>query len=196
MPMNEKVTSKIYCYVDESGQHTQGELFIVSVVLVMGDDRDAYRSLCERVETESGKGLIKWTKAGYKKKLNYIARIVSASDSVGKLFYALYHDTDQYIPKITETMAMAFAAADYSRNTKASIFIDGLPRAHRKTIGQGLRQAGIWAEKVRGINDQGEALIRLADAVAGLVKVADGGSEEMRNMLKQGLDNGAITKLG
>jgi hypothetical protein len=193
--MSEKVTSKIYCYVDESGQHTQGKLFIVSIVLVTGEDRDAYRSLCERVEKESGKNRVKWVRAAYTRNLNYIARIVDASDSVGKLFYALYRDTDQYMLRTTETIAMVFAAVEFPHDTKATILIDGLPKAHVSTVGRNLRQAGILVDKVRGINDQGEALIRLADAVAGLVKAADGDSEEMRNTLKQGLDNGAITKL-
>ena len=49
---------KIYCYVDETGQDTLGELFIVSVV-VNSADRDALVAVLEKIERTSGKGKVK-----------------------------------------------------------------------------------------------------------------------------------------
>lgn len=46
---------KLYCYVDENGQDTKGDIFIVSVV-VTGKERDRLLNLCEEIEVESGKG--------------------------------------------------------------------------------------------------------------------------------------------
>jgi len=43
---------KLYCYVDETGQDTKGELFIVSVVVV-GWDRDALAEQLEMIERET-----------------------------------------------------------------------------------------------------------------------------------------------
>ena len=53
---------KLYAYIDESGQDTKGDLFVVSVV-VLEKDRDKLLQEIELVETESGKRNIKWHKA-------------------------------------------------------------------------------------------------------------------------------------
>ncbi len=53
---------KLYAYVDESGQDTEGEKFLVSVV-VLEKERDKLRSALRAIEKQSGKGLKKWTKA-------------------------------------------------------------------------------------------------------------------------------------
>lgn len=49
---------KLYCYVDETGQDTEGDLFVVSLV-VTGDERDELLKLCESIEKKSGKGKFK-----------------------------------------------------------------------------------------------------------------------------------------
>lgn len=67
---------KLYCYVDENGQDTKGDIFIVSVV-VTGKERDELLSLCEEIERRSGKGKFKWSKAERKKRLDYIKQIFS-----------------------------------------------------------------------------------------------------------------------
>ncbi len=53
---------RLFCYVDESGQDTEGQLFIVSVVLAQAE-RDSLISLWEQIEQQSGKGSSKWVKA-------------------------------------------------------------------------------------------------------------------------------------
>jgi len=68
-------TKKFYCYVDETGQDTQGELFIVSVVIV-GTERDQALELCERIERQTGKGRRKWIRARYAQRLAYIQQIL------------------------------------------------------------------------------------------------------------------------
>ena len=45
-------------YIDESGQDTQGELFVVAVVTV--ENRDKSRQHCESFEKSLGKGKVKW----------------------------------------------------------------------------------------------------------------------------------------
>lgn len=48
------MTQKLYAYVDESGQDTQGELFVVAVV-VTGSERDALRQALRNIERDSCK---------------------------------------------------------------------------------------------------------------------------------------------
>ncbi len=45
---------KLYCYVDETGQDTQGALFLVALVIV-GQEREKLRKLLRSLEGRSGK---------------------------------------------------------------------------------------------------------------------------------------------
>lgn len=63
---------KLYCYVDESGQDTEGRIFVVAVVVV--SDKEALLQLCEQFERESGKGKFKWGKAENTARLAYLNR--------------------------------------------------------------------------------------------------------------------------
>lgn len=49
--------TKLYCYVDETGQDTKGDVFIVSVVIP--DDREAVLQYLEALEVRTGKGKAK-----------------------------------------------------------------------------------------------------------------------------------------
>ena len=53
---------------------------------------------------------------------------------------------------------------------RVTVLIDGLPKTERFAVGLALRRRGISVEKVRGMTDEADALIRLADAVAGFVR--------------------------
>ncbi len=61
------------------------------------------------------------------------------------------------------------------------IYVDGLKKSKRQEYGSELRKLGIPTRKVQGVTkDENNALIRLADAVAGFVRdVIDGGEEEL-----------------
>ena len=58
---------KLYCYVDETGQDTKGDLFLVALV-VTGSERDELIREAERIEETSGKGLMKWRKTALSRK--------------------------------------------------------------------------------------------------------------------------------
>lgn len=51
------VSTKRYFYVDESGQDTKGELFVVAVVIT-DSELDLWRSECEAIEKQSKKELV------------------------------------------------------------------------------------------------------------------------------------------
>lgn len=56
--MSEAHKQKLYCYVDETGQDTEGQLFLVSVVVTEQEQETIAREL-ERIEAESGKRHLK-----------------------------------------------------------------------------------------------------------------------------------------
>ncbi|MCL4831384.1 MAG: hypothetical protein KJZ86_03050 [Caldilineaceae bacterium] len=62
---------KRYCYVDESGQDTQGQLFIVAVVIV-GEERKLLQQTCLEIEALSRKGTRKWARSNSIRRQAYI----------------------------------------------------------------------------------------------------------------------------
>jgi len=62
--MEPPTPQKLYAYVDESGQDTEGRFFVVSVVL-FGTERDSVLARLEALEVRSRKGRIKWRRARY-----------------------------------------------------------------------------------------------------------------------------------
>ena len=103
------MTQKFYCYVDETGQDTQGELFIVTVV-VADQEREHLRQACEEIERDSRKGQRKWVKTKYNRRLAYIQQVVENLIFVGKLNFVVYRDSQDYPSLTVQTIARALNA--------------------------------------------------------------------------------------
>ncbi|MBI5653648.1 MAG: DUF3800 domain-containing protein [Chloroflexi bacterium] len=185
---------KIYCYVDETGQDTQGDLFIVSVVIT-GRERDSLIERCAEIEQRTRKGRIKWIKTDYTRRVEYIRQILAEPAFRGKLNFASYRNTRDYLPRTVLTIARAITALaldDY----KASVLIDGLPRAQEKWVGIELRHLRIKIKKVRGVlKEENDALVRLADALCGFVRAALEGQAEMRKLFERAKKSGTLKEL-
>jgi len=184
------MTQKFYCYVDETGQDTQGELFIVAVV-VADQERDQLRQACAEIERDSRKGRRKWVKTKHDRRLAYIRQVVERPIFVGKLNFAIYRGAQDYSSLTIQTIARALSATGET-DYKATVSIDGLPRSMEREVGLQLRRLGIRARKVRGLKDEADALIRLADAVCGLVRGATEGQPAMRELFEWGMKTGVL----
>jgi len=184
---------KFFCYVDETGQDTRGELFIVAVVIA-GEERDQLCQVCEDIERDSRKGRRKWVKTRYNRRLAYIRQVLERPIFEGKLHFAVYRDAQDYSSLTVQTIARALSATGET-DYKATIFIDGLPRSLERTVGLQLRRSGIRAKKVRGLKDENDALIRLADAVCGLVRGATEEQPAMKALFEQGMRTGVLRDL-
>lgn len=161
---------KLYCYVDETGQDTKGKLFIVSVVVAKAD-RNELNNFLKKIEIETGKKKVKWTRTKREYKITYLEAVLSSKSFRNKIFYSLGEQESKAYKEITlVTIASAITSAKDTENYKASIFIDGLPKAEVKTVSVRLRKIGVRTEKVVGVKDENEPLIRLADAISGLVR--------------------------
>jgi hypothetical protein len=168
--MSEKETkNKIYCYVDETGQDTGGKLFIVAVVVAQ-QDREETRKLLEEIEQRTGKKATKWQKSRSSKKKAYIERVFTHTIFHKKIYFSLYQENKAYQELTVLSIASAINASKTVGDYKASIFIDGLQKSEVAKVGAMLRKIGIHTEKVRGVRDESNAIIRLADAVAGFVR--------------------------
>ena len=160
---------KLYCYLDETGQDTQGRLFVVAAVIT-DDARDSVRSFLEHIEHASGKGQKKWSKATRAQRQTYMAQVLQAPALHERLFYARFSQTTTYLHCVLHTAALAITTVAVGQDYRATVLIDGLQREERFRVGVGLRQLQVAVRRVRGLRDESDAFIRLADAVAGFVR--------------------------
>ncbi len=165
---------KLYAYVDESGQDTKGLLFVVSVVVFEGE-RGVLAQRLEGIEDRSRKGRLKWHKSRHEFRQAYIEALAAIPELEGCVFFEVFADTVQYL-KLT---AFATAKAILKKAHlpyKVTIFVDGLSNTGIAEFSRSLRDLHIQTRKIRGVRrEENEALIRLVDAVCGLVRDARDG---------------------
>ena len=160
---------KLYCYVDETGQDTKGELFLVAVVLKHAADIAKFRQILEDIEDKSGKHKRKWTKTPNFIKLKYLRMILEQNKLRNSIFYSVYHQTKEYTSLVSLTIAKSVLSQkldDYS----ATIIIDGLNDSEVDQTRRELKNLNIHYSKIRGMRDEQDALLRLADCMAGFIR--------------------------
>jgi hypothetical protein len=161
-------TQKIYAFVDESGQETEGELFLVSVV-VTNEDYEQINALLMEIEQQSGKLLKKWSKARFKSRLAYIQAVIEQPLFRDLIFFSRHTNSQAYFELTVETTARAI----HCRNKEASpttVTVDGLRGRDVDRFKTRLRGSGINVRKVRGARDESEPIVRLADAAVGFIR--------------------------
>ncbi len=181
--INTKPT-KLYCYVDETGQDSRGKFFIV-VAVVVGQQRDMLELFLEQAETQTGKGKVKWTKSGQKRKDNYLNAVLLPQQFKNSLFYRIYENGGAYedLTVLAIAQAINLYREKYKLNTyQATVLVDGLKGAEVHRVGRDLHNLGVKTRKIRGVKDESEPLIRLADAVAGLIRQAYLGVDDYQKM--------------
>lgn len=183
---------KLYAYIDESGQDTQGRLFVVSV-LVVGKEREALLERLGEIEMSSGRRNSKWNKSGFPQRKKYIESLARLGGLKGKIFFDTFRDTKKYMEMTYLTAARAiFRKADHA--CEVTVFIDGFRKAEVEKFSRGLRDLRVRIRKVRGVKkDENDAFIRLADSVCGLARDAEDGkrwpAEALRKLSNKGIVN-------
>lgn len=164
--MDDRNLERIDLYVDESGQDTKGELFVVAVVAT--EDSDKLRQLCESIEESSGKMNTKWGKADKKKRLDFLRTVIQhATFGNVKLYYGVFRKTKDYDTATIECIAKSIRVLRPS-GSRVYVHVDGLTKTKRHDYKTQLRKYSCPVRKVSGIRkDENEPLIRLADALVG-----------------------------
>jgi hypothetical protein len=187
---------KLYVYVDEAGQHTEGRVFVVSVVMIDSTERrDQLAPTLETIEEFSRKRKQKWRTSRHEERFAYLTAVLTNSIFKGPLFYQMHFSSRDYLAMTVQTTANAISAIA-SRDYKATILVDGLPDSDKHTFGVALRRRGIKTRTVRGVDDKKEAFVRLADALCGFIIDAHEGNELYGDFLKQGERTKFVRKLG
>lgn len=184
---------KLYCYVDTTGQDTKGDLFLVSVV-VTGAERDNLGELLGKIEQQSGKRAKKWSKAEDAKRSAYVRQVPQEPAFKGKLHFAVYRDSTEYLGLTAQTVA-----GTITRHTRqpyrAIVIVDGLRKSERRAFAVALRELGVRTEKVRGATERADVFIRLADALCGFLRDGFTGREEFRRIIARATQEGFLTQV-
>lgn len=190
--MTPRSPTRLYAYVDESGQETAGRLFVVSV-LVSGPERETLLTQLEAIEAQSGKGRVKWHKARFSARQAYMLAVGQLILLAHSLFVARFTHSREY----THLTAAATAEAVRQKAPppyKLTVFVDGLRKHETAGFRQALRALQVQAHKVRGVRrDENDALIRLVDALCGMVRDADEGQVWAATMLTRWQHHGLVT---
>lgn len=190
----ERTVQKLYCYVDETGQDTKGDYFVVSVIITQ-EDRELVIDLLQTLEQATGKKVTKWHKTHKETKRQFIEQVLTSEVLQGKIFYAQYKDMTAYQEVTVITVASAIHLAKRQESYKASIFIDGLQKSEVTGVSTRLRRIGVRTEKVRGVRDESHVLIRLADAIAGFIRDYQEGHEYAHALYPLGIKNKTLTEV-
>ncbi len=168
------MTTKLYCYVDESGQDTNGLVFVVSVVAVPHTIHADLLQTVADIEIETRKHR-KWSKTRKAENLAYIRLILAQEEFKGRLYFGLFRDVA--VNRQADLRMKAEVVAAISRtftDARMTVFLDGEQKRPAEVIGAMLKALGVSVEKVRTIRrEDTNAFARLADAVCGLTRDAE-----------------------
>ena len=184
---------KLYTYVDETGQDTQGQLFVVSVIVIKVE-REPLRQALQEVERSSRKLDKKWKKSRPAQREAYMRDVLNLEALHGSLYYSVYRNARNYVDLTIQSTAQAILG-NIEPPDQSTVLVDGLARSERRRFAQGLRNQGVPVDKVRGVRDESDILIRLADALAGFVRNGiDGDHGGMRAMFLTASGDGRIQR--
>ena len=187
--------NRLYCYVDETGQDTQGRLFIVSVIVPQ--DRDNLLAYIEDWEVRSGKNKFKWGRAVPEKRLEYLKGVFTQSNCPLHIYFSVYRNTREYRDATIATISKAIQSIDNFQQYKFIIYIDALGEKEQRVYGARLHALGIPSRKLKGImRDESNGLIRLADSICGFMRdFIEIGDKKVVSIYEKAVHNGILIEV-
>jgi len=164
---------KVYLYCDESGQDTLGRFFLVAVVLVDADAREALEQRVTRLEVRARRRGQKWHRSTIRKREAFLRELPHvAGDAL--LAWGEWAEGTEYAARTAD--AVARAADVCCPGAQVTVIIDGLTDAERPAVSRALRARGVRFRKVAiGCRDESFPLLRLADAAVGYLRDVEEG---------------------
>lgn len=181
---------KLYCYVDESGQDAGSSFFVVVAVINAYDQEHAKAQLLE-IEEKAHTNKLKWHKTKQKRRMHYLNLALDLKIATSKVYAANYKKPIPYFFPMIDILSKAiksFAQGQY----RAHIYIDGIDRKKAKELTNALRASGISLRMIKGIRDESEPCIRLADMWAGCIRGALLGEKDAQELVRRAKENGYL----
>lgn len=162
---------KLYCYTDETGQDTKGNFFLVSIVLASKDELEKLKTVAEHLEKKT-KGKSKWTNTDNQRKVLFVKEVVKIKALYKKVYFSVYQGSSAYTPLTAMSIGKAVMRRVKNKGIyRVNIIIDGLNKRESEVVKKELKSLGIRYGKLKtGLKDDQDVLLRLADALAGLIR--------------------------
>jgi len=185
-----QISDKIYCYVDETGQDIGSDVFIV-VVIIINLNLNITRELLEYLEKVTLIGTVKWHKSNYWYRLAFMEKFLSGNFDGLHIYFGTVKKPTVYYFSTLEIIKKAIAINNRP-NTQIIVCIDGLDKSSAKKITKVLRTQAQRIRLVKGVKDESEALIRLADRWAGCIRMALVGNGQCKAMVAKAEKKGFL----
>ena len=176
-------TTKLYCYVDESGQDARSDFFIVACI-VSAEDQQKLRSKLLKLEGETGIGQKKWHKSKSPERETFLARVTEQGIAAGSTCYAHYEKPVEFFLALLETLAGAIKMVA-PQSYRCIIYVDGIDEKNAQWLTGAPRTRGIRTAQVRTAHDEGEPLIRLADRWVGCIRASLEGNAKNQKLVEK-----------
>jgi len=167
--MKKKLT-KLYCYVDESGQDARSDFFVV-VSIISAEDQNKLRDQIIKLEHESNFGQKKWHKSRSPEREEFLELLMKNDIATGNIYYSHYKKRLPFFLPLLETLSKAIEMAA-PENYRCVIYVDGIDRQKAIELTNALRLKSIKTALVRSARDESEPLIRLADRWVGCIRAS------------------------
>lgn len=177
-----KEIKKIYCYVDETGQDP-GEVFVV-VAVIVASNVEAIRERLHDLEKSVKIGVTKWHKSSYKYRIAFLEGFLRQDNSDLHIYFIKAQKPVLYYAPTLEVIQQALSAHS-KPSTQAIICIDGLDELSAKKFTNSLRTKNLKVKLAKGLRDESESLIRLADRWAGCIRMALSGNKDCEALVNR-----------
>ncbi len=184
---------KLYCYVDETGQDTKSEIFVV-VAVVNDQNQEMLRQQLIEVEGLAKTHQLKWHKLRNDRRLDYLNLILGRKIASRDVYIGRYQKPIPFFFPILDVIERAIKRAAKGEYI-AKVYVDGINRKVARSLTNALRSRGISLRLVKSRRDESEPLIRLADMWAGCIRSAFLNNKDSKNIFKQAKERGYLQEV-
>jgi hypothetical protein len=161
---------KLYCFVDETGQDTGSQVFVVVAVIVTSNI-ETVRQRLEELEKYTKIGVIKWHKSNYKFRIEFLEEFLRQDNEDLYIYFLKVKKPVFYWLPTIEVLQKSIPNHSGSK-TQVIICVDGLDKFSSKKYTNALRSKDLKIKLAKGPRDESEPLIRLADRWAGCIRMS------------------------
>ena len=153
----------MFVYIDESGIHKPFGYSSFALVFVSVKKSDGFDRRILQIEEEIGSGRFHWASTDWKKREQFFERILDLDWNAKVGIVENPINPDEELERMISNLL--------TETKLTTIFIDGKKsRRYERRMKKVLRDKGISTKKLKTVNDEGYAGIRVADALAGLFR--------------------------
>ena len=186
--------NKLYCYVDETGQDTEGVFFLVVVVIKNFEEVSFIENKLKKIEKITEKRKSKWKKTPNPIRIKYLRELNQVRELSNSIFFANYQSSKEY-PRLTSLTIAKAILSRKNKNYAVTIIIDGLNIKEKEIVRLELKRLNIKYRKIRGMKDEQNIFLRLADNMAGFIRDSKEGKSYTKEFLRVFKDKKIITEI-